>query len=76
MIKKNQKTVDAAAIVALFSGKHQIVTDYEKILKSILTVKAVEKWLERASIPSQQILNLKTIAEKKGIEFVYDKYIK
>ena len=76
MSRKNQKTIDVAAIIALFGGKHQIVADYEKILRIILTVKAVEKWGERESLSTTQMLNLKTIAEKRGINFVFEDYIK
>lgn len=76
MIKKNQKTIDVAAIVAFFGGKHQIVTDYEKLLRIIITVKAVEKWLERKSLSTPQMLNLKVIAEKRGLNFVFEEYIK
>lgn len=76
MAKKNQKTIDVDAIIKFFGGKHQIVNDFEKILREILTVKAVEKWLERGSIPTSQILNLKTIAERRKLEFVFESYIK
>lgn len=76
MSRKNTKTFDVAAIVDLFGGKHQIVLDYEKILKSVLTVKAVEKWIERKKISSEQLLNLKSIAERRGIQFSIEAYIK
>ena len=72
----NQKTIDVLGIVELFGGKHQIVADHEKLLRQVLTVKAVEKWLERDSISITQVLNLKTIAEKKGIEFNFEEFIK
>lgn len=76
MIRKNQKTIDSEAIVKLFGGKHQIVADYEKILRSIISVKAIEKWLERKHVSTSNLLNLKTIAEKRGIEFKIEEYIK
>jgi hypothetical protein len=76
MSKRNQKTIDVAAIVKLFGGKHQIVNDYEKILRIILTVKAVEKWIERETISTTNMLYLKTIAERKNIEFNLESYIK
>lgn len=76
MIRKNKKSYDVEAIVALFGGKHQIVADYEKYLRQIITVKAVEKWTERRSISSDNILDLKTIAEKRGITFNIEVHIK
>lgn len=76
MSRKNQKTIDVEAIIKLFGGKHQIVADYEKILRIILTVKAVEKWGERESLSTTQMLNLKAIAEKRGINFIFEDYIK
>lgn len=76
MNKSNQKSIDAHAIVALFGGKHQIVADYEKLLRIIITPKAVEKWIERECVSTTQVLNLKTIAEKKNIRFVFERYIK
>jgi hypothetical protein len=76
MIRKNKKTIDTENIINLFGGKHQIVADYEKYLRSILTVKAVEKWLERKSISTDNVLSLKTIAEKRGLDFKFEDYIK
>lgn len=76
MIRKNQKSINAEAIVKLFGGKHQIVADYEKHLRSIITVKAIEKWLERGAVSAGNLLNLKTIAEKRGIEFRIEDFIK
>lgn len=76
MARVNEKSIDVASIVELFGGKHQIVADYEKILRKILTVKAVEKWIERRSISTIQVLNLKTISERRGINFIFEEYIK
>lgn len=76
MIRKNKKSYDVKAIVALFGGKHQVVADYEKILRQIITVKAVEKWLERDNISSGNILDLKAIAEKRGVEFKIEEFIR
>ena len=76
MIRKNQKSIDADAIIKLFGGKHQIVADYEKYLRQIITVKAVEKWLERNAISTSNLLNLKTIAEKRNLEFKIEAHIK
>jgi len=75
VIRSNQKTVDVKAIVAHFGGKHQIVNDYEKLLKVVISVKAVEKWLERKEIAMKHILNLKTIAEKRNMNFVFEEYV-
>ncbi len=75
-MSRKLKNMDTDAIVKKFGGKHQIVADYEKYLREILTVKAVEKWIERKSIPAHQLLNLKTIAGKRGIDFVIDEYLK
>lgn len=76
MSRKNQKTIDVDSIIKLFGGKHQIVNDYEKILRVIITVKAVEKWIERKSISTTQMLNLKSIAERRNLNFVFEEYIK
>lgn len=76
MSRKNQKTIDVAGIVDLFGGKHQIVADYEKYLRTIITVKAIEKWIERKSISTTQVLRLKTISEKRDISFVFEEFIK
>lgn len=76
MSRKNQKTIDVAGIIDLFGGKHHIVADYEKYLRQIITVKAVEKWIERKSISTTQVLRLKTISEKRGIEFIFEDYIR
>lgn len=76
MIRKNQKTIDVAAVVTLFGGKHAIVNSFEKMLKIVLSTKAVEKWIERRSIPTSQLLNLKVIAEKTNIKFDIEDYIK
>jgi len=76
MIRRNQKTIDAEAIVKLFGGKHQIVADYEKILRVVISVKAVEKWLERSAISITNLLSLQTIAERKEIDFKLEDYIK
>ena len=75
MYKNKQKTIDATGIVALFGGKHQIVEDYAKILRTALTIKAVEKWGERQAIPMTQLMNLKTIAQTKGMTFNIDDFI-
>ena len=76
MSRKNQKTIDVDSIIKLFGGKHQIVNDYEKILRVIITVKAVEKWIERKSISTTQMLNLKSIAERRNLNFIFEEYIK
>lgn len=76
MSRKNQKQIDVEGIVNLFGGKHQIVADYERLLRIVITVKAIEKWIERASISTTQFLRLKTIAERKGIEFTFENFIK
>ena len=73
---RNDKTLDASGIIDKFGGKHKIVADFEKFLRKVLTVKAVEKWEERKAIPLQQLLNLKTIAEKRGDIFLIEDYIK
>lgn len=75
-MSKFRKEIDVAAIVKLFGGKHQIVNDYEKLLRAVLTTKAVEKWIERKSVPASQLFNLKLIAEKRGIAFTVDEYLK
>lgn len=75
MIRKNQKIVDVDAIIKLFGGKHQIVADYEKYLRTIITVKAIEKWGEREAIAFKHILNLTTIAERRGMEFKIAEYV-
>ena len=75
-MSRKVKNMDTDAIIRKFGGKHQIVADFEKHLRTILSVKAVEKWIERKSIPGHQLLNLKTIAAKRGIEFIIDEYIK
>lgn len=70
-----QKKIDTAKIVEFFGGKHQIVLDFEKIIGETLTIKAVEKWIERESIPTQKILNLQTIAEQRKLKFKWENYI-
>lgn len=74
MIRRSQK-VDVKGVVALFGGKHQIVSDYERILRMVITVKAVEKWIERNSISLNQFFNLTKIAEKRHIRFKIEEYI-
>lgn len=71
-----RKRIDIAGIVKLFGGKHQIVSDYENLLRILITTKAVDKWIERDQINTQALLNLKTIAEKKNINFVIEDFIK
>lgn len=75
-MSRKLKNMDTDVIVKKFGGKHQIVADFEKILRTVISAKAVEKWIERKSIPAHQLLNLKTIANKRGIEFVIDEYLK
>lgn len=73
---RKAKKINSDSVVKLFGGKHRIVSDFEKILRTVLSIKAVEKWLERKSIPANQLFNLKAIAEKRGIEFSIDEYLK
>ena len=75
-MSKYRKEIDVNSIVKLFGGKHQIVSDFEKFVRAVLTTKAVEKWIERRSIPSSQLFNLKLVAEKRGIAFTIDEYLK
>lgn len=76
MIRSKTKTVDTKGIVELFGGKHQIVDDYAKILKVIISVKAVEKWIERRAISMVHILQLETIAEKRSISFDWKNFVR
>lgn len=75
MEQNEPKKIDTKKIVEFFGGKHQIVLDYEKILNTIISVKAVEKWIERETIASKHILNLQTIAEKRKLKFQLKDYI-
>lgn len=76
MARNNEKTIDVEGIVNLFGGKHQIVADYEKVLRKVLTIKAVEKWVERKTISTTQVLALKTISERRDINFIFEDFIK
>lgn len=74
MRKKQQLKVEE--IITLFGDKHQIVADYAKHLKQTLSIKAVEKWRERRTIPFTQLMSLKEIATAKGFTFNIEDYIK
>jgi hypothetical protein len=76
MIRNKTKTIDTQAIVELFGGKHQIVADYAKILKIVISVKAVEKWIERKGIATKHILHLETIADNRNIGFNWKNFVR
>ena len=61
--------VNVKEVVKFFGGKEQIVADYSKLLKKDITVKAVEKWIERNSLPGQHHTNLISLASKKKLSF-------
>lgn len=75
MIRSKTKELNTKKIVDLFGGKHKIVADYEAILRTVITVKAIEKWIERRAISMKQILNLKVIAKERNIEFNLEDFV-
>ena len=76
MIRSNQKELDAKGIIKFFGGKHAIVEAYNKQLKSVITIKAIEKWEERKAIALKHIVALEEIAKKNGKIFEWRDYLK
>lgn len=74
MEQKNK--IEVKKLVDFFGGKDQIVNDYSKILKLTITLKAVEKWIERDSLPSNHIVNFTILAQKKQLSFDLSNFFK
>jgi len=75
MTKETENTLDVGGIIEFFGGKHAIVAAYEQEANKIISVKAVEKWLERNSLSTANILTLKSIAGKRKLKFKLEDYI-
>lgn len=67
--EQQPRFLDVPELVRYFGGKYQIVADYDQYLGHKISLKAVEKWLERGSISLQNILCLVELARHKRISF-------
>lgn len=75
MIREN-KSIDVPAVIKYFGGKHKIVADYETYLGVVISIKTVEKWIERKALSIKNIMNLKSIADHCNMKFKIEEFIK
>jgi len=66
--------IDAKAIVNRFGGRIELWRRLEANGHHV-SVKTIEKWMERSSIPSSRLLVLMDLAKKEKKPLVLDDYI-
>jgi DNA-binding transcriptional regulator YiaG len=66
--------LDVKAVIRRFGGRTELWRRLTAMNHSI-SVKTIEKWTERSSIPSSQLLVLMALAKKEGKPLVIADYV-
>jgi hypothetical protein len=68
--------LDVKAIIKRFGGRTELWRRLNTTMRHSISVKTIEKWTERTSIPSSQLLILMELAKREGKPLVISEYVR
>lgn len=68
--------LDVKAIIKRFGGRTELWRRLNTNMRHSISVKTIEKWTERTSIPSSQLLILMELAKREGKPLVISEYVR
>lgn len=66
--------LDVLGIIDVFGGRLAIRDGLDEHKIRPITLKGIDKWVERQTIPVQRLIELKELANKKGLSLSIDKF--
>jgi len=68
--------LDVKAIIKRFGGRTELWRRLNTTMRHSISVKTIEKWTERTSIPSSQLLILMELAKREGKPLIISEYVR
>jgi hypothetical protein len=68
--------LDVKAIIKRFGGRTELWRRLNITMRHSISVKTIEKWTERTSIPSSQLLILMELAKREGKPLIISEYVR
>jgi len=68
--------LDVKAIIHRFGGRTELWRRMNNTMRHSISVKTIEKWTERNSIPSSRLLILIELAKREGKPLIISEYVR
>ena len=68
--------LDVKAIIKRFGGRTELWRRLNGVMRHSISVKTIEKWTERNSIPSSRLIIMMELAKKEGQPLIISEYVR